>query len=267
MDQKQKMTNSKTTTCTSLTILKAALVICIILVASRNFSLHNLAARNVMEQRVKFENERKKSFVVGSSANDAAVQRHELEAPTKLRSGMESQKTNYSVKLLEPATVPSDLSQLPLALQPVNVSSEECCPMLNRPPKKPKCGEICLTPHACNNTLYPYNSLAEKEFLKPMLDENKIGLRSQCNEMNSRMHPPYQWCQQWLEDSKMHLTQKTYNATQTRYEIDPYAAKLPPAGCSIFNNGGGSGSYQHLMLFPEAKMAFCGIPKGELIYR
>lgn len=49
------------------------------------------------------------------------------------------------------------------------------------------------------------------------------------------------------------------------YEIDPYQAKLPPPGCSIFNNGGGSGSFQHVILFPGVKMAFCGIPKGESV--
>lgn len=112
--------------------------------------------------------------------------------------------------------------------------------------------------------------------MKPMDVESKEVLRDQCNEMNGRMHPPYTWCRQWLTDSVGMIRQNDDNSNKSgyndettmseQYEIDPYAANLPPPGCSIFNNGGGSGAYQHLMLLPEAKMAFCGIPKGMWLY-
>ena len=76
-------------------------------------------------------------------------------------------------------------------------------------------------------------------------------LKRRCAEMNGRMEPPYAWCRNWRDDS-----------STGKRRIDPYAAEIPPPGCSIFNNGGGSGSFQHLILFPGVKMAFCGIPKG-----
>ena len=257
-----------------ITLLRTTLIICILFVSSRNFSLHNSVA---LDQRQHFENERRRSFVV---AKDSAVHynndnnnglRRNVNIGTK-SNGRRKPDINSSTssqlkqelkptRRFEPAIVPSNHSKLPLALQPVTFNG--CCPMLTRAPKKPKCGEICLTQHACNNTLYPYGSEEEKYFLRPMATESKEGLRTQCNKINSKMHPPYQWCQQWSKDSIMHVTQKTYKRGQRRYEIDPIAAELPPPGCSIFNNGGGSGSFQHVMLFPEAKMAFCGIPKGK----
>jgi hypothetical protein len=43
--------------------------------------------------------------------------------------------------------------------------------------------------------------------------------------------------------------------------INPQSTGLPPPGCSQISEGGGSGPYQHLTLFPTAKLAFCGIPK------
>ena len=255
-----------------ITVLKATLIICIAFVASRNFSLHNSVARSEMDQQQHFENERKKSFVVAKdpaadksisrqrsvNSNNEINERHNLNLKNSTPSQMKQ------ARRFEPAIVPSDYSKLPLALKPVTFNG--CCPMLTRAPKKPKCGEICLTQQACNNTLYPYQSEEEKNFLRPMATESKEGLRAQCNKMNSKMHPPYQWCQQWKDDSIMRQAQKSYKRGRRRYDIDPFAAELPPPGCSIFNNGGGSGSFQHVMLFPEAKMAFCGIPKGKICY-
>ena len=267
--------NAKTRPTTIL--LKILLIICIIFTTLRNFSLHSMTAgRSLLELE---KNEKRMTFVVNSStlANNSNN--------ATLRSRVHSTPSSY--KQYKPATVPSNFSMLPLALQPVTTAT--CCPVLNRPPKKPKCGEICHTPHACNNTLYPYSSHDEKEFLKPMSTGSKEGLRMRCNARNGELHPPYQWCQQWLSDSIMHTNQKKTQQQHTPlqsqrrdislraheqqqqqqqtkyYEIDPYQAKLPPPGCSIFNNGGGSGSFQHVILFPGVKMAFCGIPKGESV--
>ena len=270
-------------------LLKILLIICIVFTTLRNFSLHSITDRTLIE----LDQERKMTFVMnGSSAvdgDDDANRGAHINIAVKLNNSnnsiFRSQAHNapLSSKQYEPAIVPFNFSMLPLALQPITTAAS-CCPVLNRPPKKPKCGEICHTPHACNNTLYPYSSYDEKEFLKPMSTESKEGLRIRCNTRNGELHPPYQWCQQWLSDSIMHSNQKKQQHTsvqsqrnriskrarerqqQTKhYEIDPYQAKLPPPGCSIFNNGGGSGSFQHAILFPGVKMAFCGIHKGESV--
>jgi hypothetical protein len=256
-------------------------------VASRNFTLlHSLAAGCVNEQRDDVENERRRSFVVDRRAAAAAAadsdgsKRHNAHAVNDNAGKLPSKKSSSSQHNIistipfQPAKVPSDPFSLPHALQPVTF--QQCCPLLTRTPKKPKCGEVCLTGFACNNTLYPYTSVEEREFMKPMDVESKEVLRDQCNEMNGRMHPPYTWCRQWLTDSIGMIRQNDDNSNKSgyndettmseHYEIDPYAANLPPPGCSIFNNGGGSGAYQHLMLLPEAKMAFCGIPKGMWLY-
>lgn len=253
------------------TLIKVILIICIVFVASRNFSLHRIAVNSVTEQRDYFERERRESFVVegrhgGNKGNDQAhgsiINKEELGVSGRSMTKIErmSQKSLPAKPTIQfvPEIVPSNLSELPAALQPVTY--QECCPLLTRPPKKPKCGEICLTESACNNTLYPFNSVKEMEFLKPMATESKEGLRGKCNKMNSMMEPPYQWCQQLMDNSFMRKSQRE---NKKSLGIDPLAAKLPPPGCSIFNNGGGSGSYQHLMLFPGAKLAFCGIPKGK----
>ena len=34
-----------------------------------------------------------------------------------------------------------------------------------------------------------------------------------------------------------------------------------PKGCSWVSHSGGSGAFQHVLIFPSAKLAFCGIPK------
>lgn len=236
-----------------LTLLKAILILCILAVASRNFTLHN----RVIEHRDRFESERRRSFVrdtraiVDNARDDSS---NGSLPPAKIKE--HPINTSNNVIQYQPTKV-LNLSDLPPALRPVTY--QQCCPLLTRPPKKPKCGEVCLTESSCNHTYYPYTSVEQLQFMKPMDVQSKETLRLQCNEMNGRMKPPYQWCHPWLNSSG-----HTESSITTSYTtIDPYKAHLPPPGCSIFNNGGGSGSYQHLMLFPEAKLAFCGIPKGK----
>jgi len=98
-------------------------------------------------------------------------------------------------------------------------------------------------------------------------------LRNKCDERNGRLVPPYRWCAQWLvrrdglkmDEDEDDSTEAPFNATELeRYNhqnIEPFEADLPPPGCSILSQGGGSGSYQNMILFPEGKLAFCGIPK------
>eukprot|EP00956_Cyclotella_meneghiniana_P042669 scaffold248975_cov60-Cyclotella_meneghiniana.AAC.1 len=112
-----------------------------------------------------------------------------------------------------------------------------------------------------------------------------------CMNGNRRLSPEYTWCHQWMvatnvprgvlvddgsnninKSNNSNTTTTTTTTTTTinlhqlessynHQNIYPYGAKLPPPGCSRFSEGGGSGSYQHLTLFPQGKLAFCGIPK------
>ncbi|KAL7487135.1 hypothetical protein ACHAW6_012736 [Cyclotella cf. meneghiniana] len=238
-----------------LPLLKLVLAACMTMLAGRNMALHDLSARKSMEDRTRYEITSRESFVTGSAAK-------ETNASTR-NSGRREEARKIIARQFPTAVVPSDVSRLPLALQPVDFPN--CCPVIHRPPKKPRCGEVCLTAHACNNSLYPFDSTQQIHFLRPRSQENRDVLRARCNRRNSLQTPPYQWCQQWRDDSIMHANRlREDNGTAvaaTTTFLDPYAADLPPPGCSIFNNGGGSGSFQHLLLFPSVKMAFCGIPK------
>jgi hypothetical protein len=241
-------------------LLKFVLVACMTMLAGRNMALHDLAARKAMEDQTHYEMTSRESFVMGTGAKETNASMRNNARHGDARKTVTQQVTT--------AVVPSNVSHLPLALQPVTFPN--CCPMMHhRPPKKPRCGEVCLTPHACNNSLYPYDSTQQIHFLRPRSQENRDILRKKCKQRNSLLNPPYQWCQHWRNDSIMQANQRNddngtaISATTTTF-LDPYAANLPPPGCSLFNNGGGSGSYQHLILFPSVKMAFCGIPKGEI---
>ncbi|KAL3784242.1 hypothetical protein HJC23_013529 [Cyclotella cryptica] len=261
-------------------LLKVSLIACTMLSVWRNLTLHNLASQSVMEDQRQYERTSRESFVTGSARKTTNAVRRKIGHVDRVATFIASTENtphsqwnhhddnnnnNDDEEQIETAVVPTNFSRLPLALQPVTF--QNCCPMMHRPTKKPRCGEVCLTRHACNNnTLYPYTSSQERHFLRPRSEENRDILRRQCHERNSLSTPPYQWCQQWWTDSIMHVHRRrddTENATTitTTSRLDPYAANLPPPGCSIFNNGGGSGSYQHLILFPSVKMAFCGIPK------
>lgn len=174
----------------------------------------------------------------------------------------------------------SDTLYLPTALRPKILTRNEddwCCQIAsstNRP-KRVACHGTCFLPSACTDTMYPHQSIQEQEFYQQVrqitfenrsyyvrgkvvaeTDESSLELQRQCQEMNSRLLPPYQWCHQWLSSSSL---------------IDPDKAKLPPPGCSLLDNM--HSSYQNLLLFPNhnnrsnstnnnKRLAFCGIPKN-----
>ncbi len=188
---------------------------------------------------------------------------------------------------------------LPGALQPnkhnrirPNISREEnpwCCLIASAPnkPKRITCHGTCFLPRACTDKLYPFGSSREQSFflqLRNVTLENQRGvgrsrvvvgaesleLQRKCREMNARLHPPYQWCQQWLNSD---------NNRRNNHNINPYEANLPPPGCSLIPNT--HSAYQNLLLFPSSterskksnnnlggttttdnKLAFCGIPKN-----
>eukprot|EP00804_Cyclotella_cryptica_P012950 CCRYP_002306-RB/>CCRYP_002306-RB protein AED:0.03 eAED:0.03 QI:154/1/1/1/0.33/0.25/4/1211/342 len=155
-----------------------------------------------------------------------------------------------------------------------------CCEMASLKGKVPtpkiiQCDGICHTERACKDPLYPFKSQEEATFFreKKWNATNLPQLRIKCKEMNRLLHPPFRWCQQWMvADSANHTenyvdTLKGEIIDQSKLErhnhknIDPLQANLPPPGCSRTSEGGGSGPFQHLTLFPSAKLAFCGIPK------
>jgi len=141
---------------------------------------------------------------------------------------------------------------LPQALQPVTYNY--CCKMGsgNVQPTGIKCKDICFTQEACTNELYPFTSKQEKQFFyqsrkkwklpkwrRPSIDE--------CVRIMSETPPqPARWCQQ-QQHNKL---QQDMNVTNI------------PMGCSmVMGMGGMSGPFDRTILFPEGKLAFCGIPK------
>ncbi|KAK1737849.1 carbohydrate sulfotransferase [Skeletonema marinoi] len=169
-----------------------------------------------------------------------------------------------------------------------------CCLIASAPnnPKRITCHGTCFLPRACTDQLYPFQSSSEQSFfhqLRNVTFDNRRGmgkfvvgsealeLQRKCRAMNARLHPPYQWCHQWLQ-SDIDDNQRNDNGI-----IDPYEANLPPAGCSLIPST--RSSYQNLLLFPSTsssqrgdnkegnkildggtttnnKLAFCGIAKN-----
>lgn len=153
-----------------------------------------------------------------------------------------------------------------------------CCEMYSirgRSPRNLQCEGVCNTERACKDKYYPFKSLEEVQlFREKKWNETTFPiLRTRCRSMNRRLAPPHIWCYQWREAARQIGGGKsTANKSMEEFDfkkleqynhqnINPYEAKLPPPGCSRTSEGGGSGAYQHLTLFPEAKLAFCGIPK------
>ncbi len=145
---------------------------------------------------------------------------------------------------------------------------------------------ICHTPRACNDSLYPFSSQHEKDYfqLRKLQRKEKKKFKRQCNSRNGMLVPPYTWCKQWFEHDKDESTVSLNHTKIVRgsdrvtiesvleesshqnlqmlehynyKNINPYEAKLPPPGCSHFTEGGGSGSYVNLFLFPQAKLGEC----------
>mmetsp|Transcript_5215 Transcript_5215/g.10515 ORF Transcript_5215/g.10515 Transcript_5215/m.10515 type:complete len:577 (-) Transcript_5215:113-1843(-) len=173
--------------------------------------------------------------------------------------------------------------------------TEYCCQMTNDPiihhGPRIDCPGMCHTHHACAaNSTYPFKSLAEKEAWKLndiLWNKKKSGgyeqLKESCDEKTRMLHPSFAWCLQWFWDENIsnytainevpkEIDDKLINKTihdinfqkiskYSHQNIHPDQSSLPPPGCSLITEGAGSGSYQHLLLFPSAKLAICGIYK------
>jgi hypothetical protein len=137
------------------------------------------------------------------------------------------------------------------ALQPITF--KECCiPASLKRSKNPSdvnCFGTCFTERACDDMVYPFNSAEEKEQFpsKNMTLKDRLIRRLECMSPDT-LTPPSEWCQKPHMDTKRGSSAHLVNG-------------IPPAGCSIASNSGGSGPFQHVILFPSAKLAFCGIPK------
>lgn len=138
---------------------------------------------------------------------------------------------------------------IPEALQ--SVTFKECCsPKFVGPdvPGKP-CLGTCFSERACNDTNYPFASFEEKEFMKKR-EVTGVFRRELRNVCTSHTHPPpLEWCQ------KPRFNYSSTNAPT--YLVN----NIPPIGCSYTSHGAGSGAFQNVIIFPSAKLAFCGIPK------
>jgi hypothetical protein len=140
-------------------------------------------------------------------------------------------------------------NQIPEALQPL--TSKKCCfpKFLLNVPSDVKCKGTCFSERACNDTNYPFASSAEKEFMKKR-EVTKMFHRELRSVCSSHTHPPpIEWCQ------RPHLNSRS-NSTPT-YLVN----NIPPTGCTYSFHARGSGAFQHVIIFPSAKLAFCGIPK------
>ena len=107
----------------------------------------------------------------------------------------------------------------------------------------------CFTEQACRaESLYPFASAEEAAFLAK--GKVKKLHRPSCKAAADRLQLEATWCQAPPVEK---------NATTTTTSI-PEA--VYPMGCSRYGMAGGSGPYDRLIVFPAAKLAFCGIPKA-----
>ncbi len=267
----------KTKPFTCFSALKILLSCCIVFLAFANISMHNPVMTTQLKDQG-FQNLLRKEEFVGDRklgarglVNPRISNHYEHYENNRLISdNREWHSSSQTVHFQREVFNSSIIDRIPSALQ--RITYPKCCQMASSPNRslQPPCDTVCYTEEACNDELYPYSTNENKLFLSQkryrperndpeFLPYVKRALKP-CHEMNSLRMPQYQWCQQWMI-GRMNQTDDALSDTTNKYVIDPYSAKLPPPGCSLLQSGGGSGSYQHVILFPQAKLAFCGIPK------
>ena len=149
----------------------------------------------------------------------------------------------------------------------LTIENMKCCiPKIYEGVKNPKdvtCFGTCFNKRACDDPLYPFRSEEDKIFFErnPLIGgwnntfDTKVLTKARRDMRNlcmgpKRMTPPTQWCQRPYRDSN-----------EDNLAFTHLVKGIPPASCSLITNGGGSGPFQHVLLIPQAKLAFCGIPK------
>ena len=153
------------------------------------------------------------------------------------------------VDIIDPTTNKSIIE----ALQPITY--KQCCiPAIfkgtNKGLQDVPCFGACFNERACNDSSFPYDSMEQKaQFpLAQLTPDDSKKLKKMCKFPDVSLTPPTEWCQ------KPHKPSNESAWAQLIHGI-------PPAGCSTNSNAGGSGAFQHVILFPKHKLAFCGIPK------
>ncbi|KAL7555055.1 hypothetical protein ACHAWF_018671 [Thalassiosira exigua] len=178
--------------------------------------------------------------------------RDDLSNKSAMNSAVDLAKDNASEDESEETEPTKSEDVLVEALEPVTFQG--CCiPAIfngTRDPKGVDCPRTCYNQRACDDPLYPFASEEEKAafpFRVPKPGPTFRLKRKECLDVDPT--PPVKWCQKPYEgkgpDAAAHLV-KHY----------------PPAGCSnALSASGGSGAFQHAIVFPAAKFVFCGIPK------
>jgi hypothetical protein len=115
--------------------------------------------------------------------------------------------------------------------------------------------------------LYPFETLEQKEKYGHLREVSATvfkELRDRCVYRPPRLVPNVTWCSN--SDSAASSSTTTINAQHEDEDVEETSSSVygpvPEPGCSLATNGGGSGAWQHVFIFPSAKLAFCGIPKG-----
>lgn len=167
------------------------------------------------------------------TANRTAVSRGSMRKTpwATTNTGATNRKVSRLQDMINQIRLQKSLSEaLPRALQPI--TSKECC---DKDAKR-----ACLDRAICNNTLYPFRSQDEAELFEQYIPTKEARRRhyQRCQRSRQDMAPPTKWCQ----------------SNHSNYHY--------PFGCSHYSMGGGSGPYDRVYLFPEGKLAFCGVPKA-----
>jgi len=136
---------------------------------------------------------------------------------------------------------------IPNALEPPPANFTKCCLSRSSQDIQNSWKSTCYTPRACeNHTLYPFQSVAEEEFMqqREFLPADKKQHRKHCSAAANQLHQEVTWCRV-TPSSNQSLPESFY-----------------PTGCSQYSMGADSGPYDRMLIFPGAKLAFCGIPKS-----
>lgn len=131
---------------------------------------------------------------------------------------------------------------------------EHCCTHWGQLRNKHKvrvCAGVCYTPRACDKTgdgFYPFRDKEEKEFFRRFV--------TSLRELKALRDTETDRCM--VQKAPNHRPPNRWN-TSTPF---PFAGELPDPGCGLLSGSGGAGAFQTLYIVPEAKLAFCGIPKA-----
>lgn len=152
----------------------------------------------------------------------------------------------------------ANITTIPEALQPITYN--ECCvpAILNdiENPRDIKCFGTCYNERVCSDSSYPYSSLNEKEKFRQQkpykeFSHEYVEATRRCFVEPKWLIPNVTWC-------------KSDNLKKKSMEAAEVYGNTPIPGCSLLSDSQG-GPWQHVYIFPSAKLAFCGIPKGKYL--